>query len=80
MRHATVLALNEIYEWIPSRVDRASAWRRRACDWGVLDTSPREIFINDDAEDLRRGRAVTLPDCPACAALLDLALEMRGNL
>lgn len=81
MRHATVLALNEIYEWIPNSLgNRASAWQKRACDWNELDTSPMEAFINTDAENLRRGSAVTLPDCPACAALLDLAMEMRGDL
>ena len=79
MRHATVLALNEIYEWIPS-ADAHSAWLNRACDWEPSYTGMNNDFINGDAQRLIRGDFVTLPDCPACAALLDLALEMRGGL
>ncbi len=73
MRHATVWATLEIHPW--SLRDLA-AFGFRACDWGWEESE--DLFAAEDAQALLDGREVDLPTCPACAALLDLALEMRG--
>lgn len=79
MRHATVQATRVVFNWLPyhNRFIDKSLRLRRACDWS--DTTPlADNFDALDAVHLLDGQAVDLPTCPACAALLDLALEMRG--
>lgn len=74
MRHATVKALDCVFPWLPHG---ASDFEQRlACDWSRADVEG--YFIDWRAEALLKGRKVALPTCPACATLLDLALEMRG--
>jgi len=56
-----------------------------ACNWEKLDCEPNdpfdpfESFNMTDAVELMKGREVKLPDCPACCALMDAALEMRSK-
>lgn len=75
MRHATVNSTLVIFDWHPRR---AGMHDRRACDWApIMDlVAP---FCDSTALDLLTGEKVDLPTCPACAALVDLALEMRGS-
>lgn len=75
MRHATVLALDTIHPWLSD--DATDYWSRLACDWE--DGQLGGAFIVGEAARLLHGGSVELPTCPACAALLDLALELRGG-
>jgi hypothetical protein len=53
-----------------------------ACNWEQLDclpNNPFESFNMTDAVELMKGREVKPPDCPACCALMDAALEMRSK-
>ena len=75
MRHATVMAL-----WTIARKESLpSDWQlRRGCDWSP-DASDA-VWGRVDADDLLEGKRPTREvTCPACAALVDLALEMRGS-
>ena len=73
MTHATAWALDKMYPWL--REDARSVAGRAACSWGEAGI---DAFTVVAAEALLAGQKVDLPTCPACAALLDLALEMRG--
>lgn len=73
MRHATVWALENVRPWLPD--DTTDYGARSACDW---EYTTIEAFTAGDASRLLHGESVELPTCPACAALLDLALELRG--
>lgn len=76
MRHVTVIATNAVFAWLPNIHDRYHCSARRACDWGEAkggDVSALDVYLFLDTE-----QAFQPPTCPACAALLDLALEMRG--
>ena len=76
MRHATVTATRAIFDWAPWSMLTASN-NHRACDWArCADDSWFDFWAS---EQLIAGREVALPTCPACAALLDLALELRGS-
>lgn len=78
MRHATVMAVKEIFPWLDLDADGVNG--RRACDWSQLrgdDIAP--FFDVFAAIALLDGKEVHLPTCPACACLVDLALEMRGS-
>lgn len=81
LRHVTVLALNEVHSWIEFGISTAR-WSRVvgvvACDWRTVGDD-ESIFDSSSAYQLLIGIAVEPPTCPACAALLDLALEMRGS-
>lgn len=81
MRHATVLAVNAIFQWI-EKGEEPNARLVRACSWESETEDTEHYFGDQDGEDLARGLmpVVGLPTCPACAALVDLALEMRGGL
>ncbi len=75
MRHATVWALESVCHWLPEDSDGYVA--RRACDWETDLCGFESSFTAMCAYMLRDGESVELPTCPACAALLDFALEMR---
>lgn len=76
MRHASVNATLAIFEW--QKPPRPNVHDRRACDWA--HAGPKELMMVDStAFALLAGERVELPTCPACAALVDLALEMRGS-
>lgn len=80
MRHATVQALRAVHDWIVGHDRKANPSLAfvRACDWHENTFERHELrFTALDAYHLLDGQTVTLPDCPSCAALLDLALEMR---
>ena len=78
MRHATATATRAIFDWAPWAPLSASN-NRRACDWThSADCADEKWFDFWTSEQLIAGREVALPTCPACAALLDLALELRG--
>lgn len=79
MRHATVFAVQEILR-SPSRDEwDGAASGLSACGWEPLPNSSGEGAFNDYcAIGLTEGCKAVLPTCPACAALVDLALEMRG--
>jgi len=65
-----------VYKWVHNE----DTWRRRACDWEPLGCfDPDDFFTDTTARELLEGERVELPTCPPCAALLDLALEMRGR-
>lgn len=75
-RHVTVNALNVVFPWADGAVE---ATRRRACDWEFSDALREDVLYDSEVRRLLRGESVDLPTCPACAALLDLALEMRAT-
>ena len=77
MRHATVMGLNVLRPWVG--YPGGTAWRRLACTWEPCNPEAKDFFNDEHAWDLLGGRRVELPTCPACAALLDLALELRGT-
>jgi len=81
VRHATVLATNVVFRWADLRGDsEVAAYAKRACDWQSLTETQSLNSLQDmEAKELLAGGTVRLPTCPACAALLDLALEMRGS-
>lgn len=76
LRHVTVLALNFIHPWLGPGFRVRDVHDRRGCDWAI---EMKNTFGWDAAENLLLERQVELPTCPACAALLDLALELRGS-
>ena len=76
MRHATVWALDIVLSG-DAQWDRASGVG--ACNWQDIPILNEPHFIAADARMLLSGKKVTLPTCPACAALVDIALEMRGS-
>lgn len=77
LRHATVMALDLVFRWLPRPVIDAGS--RRACDWERVYIFENSTFTYEAGVRLIGGASVELPTCPACAALLDLALEMRGR-
>lgn len=78
MRHATVNAVEHIRA--PDLQDRwANAAGVAACNWESISLRTLAHFHAGSAEDLVFGLRVELPTCPACAALVDLALELRGS-
>lgn len=88
MRHATARAINFIYPWYEQVDSMGYGWKnindglRLACDWSEFNYRARaedELFTGGAAQSLVKGRRVDLPTCPACAALLDLALELSGK-
>jgi hypothetical protein len=75
MRHASVMAL-----WRIARMESLSLdWQlRQGCDWASADGDV--VWGQVDALDLLDGRRPRREvTCAACAALVDLALEMRGS-
>lgn len=75
MRHITVMATNFVSSWL---ADDATHYAGvLACDWSKVEATAQEFDL-PAAVGLLTGTKVELPTCPACAALLDLALEMRG--
>lgn len=76
LRHVTVLALNEVFPWLGSDARRER--NRKACDWEAIGWW-RDVLGEMGAWTLVRGGREPLPTCPACAALLDLAFELRGT-
>lgn len=79
MRHATVNATYVFYHWFDKDDTRASHGNRRACDWALDNKAGLEQFHEDTAYMLLDGKTVELPTCPACAALIDLAVELGGK-
>jgi len=81
VRHATVLATRSIFAWCDLSGDaELAACAKRACDWQPLTEREALNSMQDtQARRLFHGEPVELPTCPACAALVDLALEMRGS-
>lgn len=78
LRHVTVLALNEVFPWLGS--DAMHSVDRKGCDWEALRVVPVPPVLGEmSAWRLVRGGREPLPTCPACAALLDLAFELRGT-
>ena len=79
MRHATVNATRVLHDWTGDMPVQCQG--RRACDWERMgDSVGYDMAFNDqEARTMLHGRDVTPPTCPACAALLDLALELRGS-
>ena len=75
LRHVTVCALHEVFPWLEDALDERS---RRGCDWSSIQDWSQDL-TELCAWSLLRGVSQPLPTCPACAALLDLALEMRGT-
>lgn len=74
MRHATVLSLEKVHQWLSD--DATDFAMRKACDWEEAGIS---CFGALNALGLLGGEKEELPTCPSCAALLDLALELRGG-
>jgi len=84
MRHATVYAIEELLHrgrdvpalsraWVNASAITACSWERLA------DAGAHSGHFNDDeAAQLLAGERIDLITCPACAALVDLALELRG--
>jgi hypothetical protein len=84
MRHATVYALEALQGIKTKPALKEDGWdvgagNVMACSWERQSQKDRRPFDRTDARDLLAGYEVILPTCPACATLLDLALEMRGN-
>ena len=82
MRHATVYAIEEL---LRRGHNRTTGWTNAsgitACSWERLaDAGAYSGHLNDDeAVAFLAGERIDLIACPACAALVDLALEMRGS-
>ena len=76
MRHATVQAADVV---LSGEVQWSRASGLSACRWEPISILNEPHFIAADARSLLDGKKATLPDCPACAALLDLALELRES-
>ena len=82
MRHATVYAIEELLRRGTNRVGGwVNASALTACSWERLpDAGARSGHFNDDeAAAFLVGERIDLISCPACAALVDLALELRGS-
>ena len=82
MRHATVNATRVLFDWVRLGSPETDRWQtsdRRACGWEKVERRRWPGFSDGSAIDLNGGLKVALPTCPACAALVDLALEMRGS-
>lgn len=90
MRHATVYAIETLRLLPPRQEHWVAASDIKACDWTPAPPPPcgpqpplseyeDNTFRSYAADLLLAGREVQLPTCPACAALVDLALELRGG-
>lgn len=83
MRHATVYAIEKLLR--RGRPGRVGGWVNAsavsACLWEhLIDAGVHSGHFNDDeAARLLAGERIDLIVCPACAALVDLALELRGS-
>lgn len=76
-RHATYLAIVFVLRVDGPFEHRDEVLTRKACDWRK-PTRDDSMFSEDCAIRLLRGDTdQRMPDCPQCAVLLDLALELR---
>jgi hypothetical protein len=75
VRHATVWALDWLRPWLP--FDATDYRNRAACTWESGGDTSRLSFDVSSATGLRMGCTppTEFPTCPACAAMLDWALE-----
>ena len=77
LRHVTVRALNAVFPWLDD-CGRPDSANLKACDWAPLESL--DALSEMPMWQLLHGSPFEcLPTCPSCAALLDLALEMRGT-
>jgi hypothetical protein len=72
--HASILAIRALLglpdTFFPSAI--------QACDWDEA-IDPHGYFGDTAALALLQGSPGALPDCPACALLVDMALEIRAE-
>lgn len=93
MRHATVVAIQRLIgsydgkdHWDHQLADWLGIDRREPNVWGVACDWTRpssnigdDVFWLVDAILLIGGKPCVLPDCPTCAAFIDLALSIRAE-
>lgn len=85
MRHATVYAIETAQGIKTMPGVQEPGWQFGAgnviaCSWEhVIEDEMPSALSRFEMMELLVGKPVDLPTCPACAALLDLALEMRGK-
>ena len=77
MRHATVWAIQEILFSDQMLFDSSVL----ACKWVRVNGSTNclgiTLFGAESAYALKQGLHTILPDCPECAVLVDLAIQLR---
>lgn len=80
MRRATAYAVAVLagYRRDGNIVDFDLTWAL-ACDWSKRSNDSANLFWGHQADELMSGHRVKLPDCPTCAAFIDLALSIRAE-